>query len=281
MTSPERDLTDRLLERAARGLSRDAEVLTGDDERIARMARAVQQRYAAPRRVAKLPRVKRAALGLAVGLTLAGAAFGALQVAGVWSGRAAQPATSSTPTRVLPKTQQSAPAASVEELPTVAPQSLEPEKAVPVASTSSAPGIATQLEPSARAPMPVPSAELSAAALFSAANKARMSGDVARAVQLSEQLLKLFPGSQQATATHLSLGIVRLQQGRAAQALQQFDAYLAHDDGSGAEALWGKAQALQRLGRASEERATLSQLLEKYPHSAYRSAAQKRLDNLQ
>jgi outer membrane protein assembly factor BamD (BamD/ComL family) len=44
-----------------------------------------------------------------------------------------------------------------------------------------------------------------------------------------------------------------------------------------AEALWGEEQALQQLGRPSEERAVLEELLQNYPRSAYVAAAEKRL----
>jgi TolA-binding protein len=68
-----------------------------------------------------------------------------------------------------------------------------------------------------------------------------------------------------------------LRQGQAGRALGEFEAYERGSGASRAEALWGKAQALQKLGRASDEKAALRELVEKYPHAAYTAAAQKRL----
>jgi TolA-binding protein len=122
---------------------------------------------------------------------------------------------------------------------------------------------------------------LTAAELFAAANRARIAGDAPLAVRLSRELEDRYPESREAVTTHLSLGLLQLQQGAPADALQEFRRYRAV--GSTAtmpEALWGESQALRRLGRSAEERAVLEELLDRYPGSAYEAAARRRLADL-
>ena len=76
----------------------------------------------------------------------------------------------------------------------------------------------------------------------------------------------------------MSLGVLYLEQGQPDLALQEYKIY--RHIGSSlimAEALWGEEQALQQLGRTSEERAVLDELLRNYPHSVYVAAAEQRL----
>jgi TolA-binding protein len=130
--------------------------------------------------------------------------------------------------------------------------------------------------PSAAPPAPLPS--LSPQALFSAASRARVDGDRAEAIALSRQLVAEFPSSKEAVTTHLSLGMLYLQDGQAAPALEEFRAYRGLGaQGSMAEAIWGESQALRQLGRVAEERAALEELRSSYPQSAYAAAARKRL----
>jgi len=111
-----------------------------------------------------------------------------------------------------------------------------------------------------------------------AANLARVRGDTLGAIALSQRLEELFPQSSEARTARLSLGVLYLQQGKPALSLEQFRTYRTPGGGvSTPEALWGEAEALHQLGRASEERAALDELLRGYPQSAYSAAAQKRL----
>jgi TolA-binding protein len=129
----------------------------------------------------------------------------------------------------------------------------------------------------ASAKRPVP--DLDARQLFVAAGQARRARNFAEAEGLYRVLQAHFPGSPEATLSFLSLGDLLLSQGAIAQALAQFDAYLASGDAMMAEeALVGRARTLARLGRTEEERAAWRALLSRFPQSDYRWRAQQRLD---
>jgi TolA-binding protein len=131
---------------------------------------------------------------------------------------------------------------------------------------------------SALASAPRASKLKSASELFADANQARIKGDLPGAVAISQQLEATFPNSNEGITTHLSLGVLYLQQGNPTLALQELKIY-RHIGSSAmmAEALWGEEQSLQQLGRPSEERAVLEELSQNYPRSAYAAAAEKRL----
>jgi tetratricopeptide (TPR) repeat protein len=118
----------------------------------------------------------------------------------------------------------------------------------------------------------------SASELFADATRARVRGDTAAAIALGQQIELTFPYSTEGITTHLSLGVLYLQQGDASLALQEFKIY-RHIGAAEkmAEALWGEEQAYQKLGRPNEERPVLEELLANYPHSAYAAAAAQRL----
>jgi TolA-binding protein len=271
------DAMDKFLQRATRGFEADSPVLAGDDKRIERIERAVQRRYGKDVRRPALRR--QVALLAACGLLMAGAAFAALK----WADSPQEPPGRGGPAPVPPKVAPVAPSpAAVPMDPPALAEPVAPAPSVAAPATSGgAPRPAPSSKASAETPGPLlhaPGPLLTAAELFAAASRARVAGDATKAVALSEQLLKQFPSSAEATATRLSLGMLLLQQGQPARALAQFEAYERTAAGQGrAEALWGKAQALQRLGRAEEERAALRELIEKYPQAAYTGAAKKRL----
>lgn len=288
----ENDALDLFLERASRGFDAESEVLAGDDKRIERIERAVQRRYGRPVVSSALRRP--VALAVACGLLMTGVAFaGAMLIAGRRKlPDRPLPTLVTAPGNAAPRPQVSvvlprvadepvlAPSAAVEApLPAVAPA--VPRVAAPGTAVADPSTVATPNEPSAKAFEDAPSA-VTAGELFAAASRARVAGDAARSIALSQQLLSQFPSSAEATATHLSLGMLLLQQGQAARALGELETYERLAGGRGrAEALWGKAQALQRLGRSAEERAVLTELIEKYPSAAYTAAAKKRLAALQ
>jgi TolA-binding protein len=121
--------------------------------------------------------------------------------------------------------------------------------------------------------------DLDARQLFVAAGQARRARNFAEAEGLYRALQAHFPGSPEATLSFLSLGDLLLSQSALAQALAQFDAYLASGDAMMAEeALVGRARTLARLGRTEEERAAWLALLSRFPQSDYRWRAQQRLD---
>ena len=121
----------------------------------------------------------------------------------------------------------------------------------------------------------------SSAELFQAASQARGAGNVNLALTLSKQIEEFFPNSKEGIDTHLTLGLLYLQQERAALALQEFATF--RHIGSPemkAEAYFGQAQALQRLARLADEQIVLEELLRDYPRSAYVAAARARLNEL-
>jgi len=271
--SAERDEVDDLLALAGRGFDREAEVFAGDEQRVERIERAVQKRYVARPR----PSPRRLAVSAAGGVFAVGVAFAAWR--GLAPGEGARPAVSGARDA---RDRSGAGASSAP--PWVATKAADSAPSI-TSSTPSAPVGSdvprVSARPSARATAeatPPLDANATAAALFAAANHARVAGNVAQAVALSQQLLARFPRSAEAGSTHLSLGMLRLQQGQAQHALAEFRAYEAQGGGDAmAEALWGKAQALRALGRSNEEMEALNELVRRFPRAAYAAAARKRL----
>jgi TolA-binding protein len=126
---------------------------------------------------------------------------------------------------------------------------------------------------------PPASPSATAAELLSAAGRARRSGQSAQAIALLESLRARYPSSPEARASDITLGKLQLERGASAAALRSFDRYLEHSPaGSLApQALWGRAQALERIGNAGAARQTLLDLLKRYPASPYTSAARAKL----
>ncbi len=155
-------------------------------------------------------------------------------------------------------------------------QPVAPSPPVPVHAAPS-PAVRPRVAAASAKP-PVP--DLDARQLFVAAGQARRARTFAEAEGLSRALQAHFPvRSPEATLSFLSLGDLLLSQGAIAQALAQFDAYLASGDAMMAEeALVGRARTLARLGQTEEERAAWRALLSRFPQSDYRWRAQQRLD---
>ncbi|MEM9189333.1 MAG: tetratricopeptide repeat protein [Myxococcota bacterium] len=114
---------------------------------------------------------------------------------------------------------------------------------------------------------------------FRRANTASRAGRHDEAARLYREVVRREPSSARGLTARVSLGRVLLSTRNARGALRQFDAYLAARPGGALaeEALVGRARALSRLGRRSEERETWRQLLERYPNSLHRSRAEQRL----
>jgi TolA-binding protein len=143
---------------------------------------------------------------------------------------------------------------------------VEPPAPTPVASASNG----------TSSPSPMPA---SAAELLSAAGRARREGYAGQAITLLESLQARFPNSPEARASDITLGMLQLKSGSASAARQHFERYLERSP-QGAlavDALWGRAQALSAQGNEREARATLSTLLERFPNTAYASAARAKL----
>jgi len=124
-------------------------------------------------------------------------------------------------------------------------------------------------------------APLSASALFAKANETRREGSGEESIALYLQLQRLYPRSPEAKVSHLSLANLLLgDTRRAEQALPQFDAYLAGGGALEEEALYGRAQALEKLARHTAERSAWRRLLSRFPDSVYASKARHRLETL-
>jgi len=164
-------------------------------------------------------------------------------------------------------------------------QAERPSDGVPAPSAEPAPPEA------AGEPPPAPAAKGSAARtnraapaadlLFSQANAARRNADVRKAVALYHELQRLHPAAPEALVSRVALGRLLLERaGDARGALAEFDGYLARapEGALAEEALFGKASALMRLGRASEEKQTWRRLIERFPSSVYAERARERLE---
>lgn len=170
-------------------------------------------------------------------------------------------------------------AASEQGEPTVAPASPEPVEAAEVAARP------PELEPRStrhprRGPTPAPEPALSARDLLKAANAARRTGDYAKASAGYERLGREFPGTREDLIGRVSLGKLRLERlNDPGEALHHFDAYLdANARGNLAEeALYGRARALQRLGKSARERGAWSDLLRRFPNSVHADEARERM----
>ncbi|MBN1770153.1 MAG: zf-HC2 domain-containing protein [Deltaproteobacteria bacterium] len=115
------------------------------------------------------------------------------------------------------------------------------------------------------------------------ANELRRAGDFAQAATLYLELQRRFPDSREATLSHVTAGRLLLDRlAEPARALEQFDAYLAVAPGGtlAEDALVGRAAALQRLGRAPEERQAWTELLARFPATAQAERARDRLAEL-
>jgi TolA-binding protein len=120
-----------------------------------------------------------------------------------------------------------------------------------------------------------------AADIFRRANAARRAGDRALAGSLYAGLQAGFPDSDEARLSRVSLGKLLLASGGALEAERQFSLYLAQGGRELAEeALVGRAESLDRLGRPAEERQAWQKLLESFPSSVYAARARQRLEEL-
>jgi TolA-binding protein len=154
-----------------------------------------------------------------------------------------------------------------------------------ITSNVDAPAIASAELAAASAHSPSRSANVSeggARALFSEANGLRSHGDASAARARYLELQARYPDSSEARVSLVSLGRLELSVDPKT-ALAHFDAYLRRADHGTLteEALFGRASALQRLGRTREERSTWQQLLDQFPSSIYRQRATSRLSMTQ
>jgi TolA-binding protein len=132
-------------------------------------------------------------------------------------------------------------------------------------------------------PKPALSEASSAAELFSRANQARRDGKVKEAARLYRSLQERFAGSSEELVSRVTLGRLLLDRlGDSRGALVQFNSYLASPGGGALreEAMVGRALALGRIGRTTEERAAWRALLDTWPKSTQAKRAAARLAEL-
>lgn len=138
--------------------------------------------------------------------------------------------------------------------------------------------VAAVVEPTPDSTPEVPVLVASAAELFAAANRARLSGDRPFAMAKYQQVLHTYPRSAEATLTQATLGRLLLDQGNPGSAIEHLEAYLqAGDQTLREDVLGARAQAFMRLGRAHDERQAWNELLNGYPTSIHAARAKARL----
>ncbi|WP_438044867.1 tetratricopeptide repeat protein [Sorangium sp. So ce128] len=92
-------------------------------------------------------------------------------------------------------------------------------------------------------------------------------------------LLARHPGSPEARVALVSLGRLSLSGGDPATALGYFERYLAAGRGGlGAEARYGRIEALRQLGRGSDERAAIDDFLSRHGDSVYAARLRARAE---
>lgn len=120
-----------------------------------------------------------------------------------------------------------------------------------------------------------------AASVFDAANRARVSGREAEAERLYREVSTRFGAAPEGRLSHALLGRLLLDSGDARGALLELDAYLrSGEEALQEEALAAKAQALGRIGASGEERAAWEAVLSAYPEGVHSARARQRLSEL-
>ena len=281
----------RALLLVSRGFEQRVPAQAGDTQLLARMVDRVQAARAPVATVAStelenggekpgLAARRRSRLGV---LLLAAALTAGVATA------ARAPATRSFVERVVgSNTTRAVPAAAPFAKPKLAARALPAESAAPTAPqqlATLAPSAPLPTAPTAMANAQARTTEApTAERLFAEANARRKAGDTAGARRLYTELGRRYPGSREAQVSSASLGRLLLERSDdAAGALEQFDRLLARPAASMAqpalaeEALFGRATALMRLGRAKDEKAAWGELLARFPGSVYAERAHERL----
>jgi hypothetical protein len=178
-----------------------------------------------------------------------------------------------------------APRVEVAELATASPAELPANEAAAETAIvpSSTPSSPSSPSSRSRARVHVAAPAESPAELFARANAARRAGHTREAARFYQQLQREFPGSSEELVARVTLGrwmLDRLHD--PAGALARFDSYLANPVHTALreEALIGRALALGRLGRRTEERAAWTAFLTAFPGSVYAERAHGRLEAL-
>lgn len=159
----------------------------------------------------------------------------------------------------------------------VSERSSESAPAVAAFPASAAPDLAASPAAHAAADPSTPHAD-PAASLFADANRARRDGNADRAVALYHSLQARFPTSSESELSRALLAQLLLDRGSPEQALAGFDRYLA--EGApvlSAEALVGRARALEQLGKPEQAASAWKQVQSRFPGSVHARLAATRL----
>lgn len=117
-----------------------------------------------------------------------------------------------------------------------------------------------------------------AAALFADANRARRDGNIERAIVLYRSLQSRFPSSAESELSRALLAQLLLDRGSPEAALAGFDRYLAEGTPVlGAEALVGRARALEQLGKSAQAIMAWQAVQESFPGSVHARLATTRI----
>jgi outer membrane protein assembly factor BamD (BamD/ComL family) len=116
--------------------------------------------------------------------------------------------------------------------------------------------------------------------LFSEANLLRRQGNTARATSKYRQLQAQFARSTEAAVSHVILGRMLLQAGRAAEACSEFTSYGSRFPRGtlAAEALQGQITCARLTADRKLERRACEQLLMRFADSPYAAAAKDRCE---
>src|SRR6185369_14970302 len=115
-----------------------------------------------------------------------------------------------------------------------------------------------------------PEPRVDAASLFADANRARRDGNWDRAVGLYRALQGRYPNSSESELSRALLAQMLLDRGNPEAALAGFDRYLSADTPVlSAEALVGRARALEQLGKSTQAAAAWRQVQSRFPGSVH------------
>ncbi len=120
--------------------------------------------------------------------------------------------------------------------------------------------------------------------LFQKIKETRSLGNWLATARSYEELIRLYPSSDEARVSLVSLGEIQLEKlGKPAVALKSFNKYL-RTAGKGVlaqEALYGKANAHRALGQKQAERDALRRFLERFPSAIQNPRVRRRLQELE